>query len=219
MNKLLYSFRHLLPSFLQSIIKWLIIRPNIEFKHLKHIPLALLKKWWIQIGEKVRIRDWISLSGKISIWSYSYLESTGTISASEKNSITIWKFCSIASGVTFLAFNDHNYEALTTYPPEYWTIFLGPTKDLWASIKIWNDVWIGKNAIILSWVTIWTWAVVGAGSVVTKDIPPYAIVGGIPAKVIKYRFSPEVIHQLIESKWRDRNIEKIQKNYHLEFLQ
>ena len=98
-------------------------------------------------------------------------------------------------------------------------VFLAPTRDLWAPIEVGHDVWIGKNATILSWVTIWTWAVVGAGSVVTKDIPPYAIVGGIPAKVIKYRFSPEVIHQLIASQWRDRNIEKIQKNYHLEFLQ
>lgn len=68
-----------------------------------------------------------------------------------------------------------------------------------------NDVWIAHGAIIKAGVSIGNGAVVGAGAVVTKDVPPYAIVGGCPAKVIKYRFDEETINMLIESKWWDLN--------------
>ena len=70
----------------------------------------------------------------------------------------------------------------------------------------------------MKWVTIWTWAVVWAWAVVTKDIPPYAIAVWNPAKVIKYRFSEETIEKLLKSEWRNRDIEKIKKNYNLEFI-
>lgn len=218
MHKFFYSCRNILPTFLQSIIKWLIVSPNIEFRHLRYISLALLQKWWIQIGEKVRIRNWVSFSGKVNIWSYSYLENYCTLAGSEINTITIGKFCSIANGVSFLAFNDHNYAALTSYPPEYGMVFLAPTKDLGAPITIWNDVWIGKNATILPWITIGTGAVVAAGAVVSKDVPPYAIVGGIPAKIIKYRFSQDEIEKLLKSEWWNWDIEEIRKNYDLSFI-
>lgn len=70
-----------------------------------------------------------------------------------------------------------------------------------------NDVWIGEGAIILEGVTIKTGAVVGAYAVVTKDVEPYAIVGGVPAKLIRYRFSKDIISSLLNSKWRDCNEE------------
>lgn len=79
-------------------------------------------------------------------------------------------------------------------------------------VVIGADVWIGTRAIILGGIEIGVGAVVAAGSIVTKDVPPYAIVGGIPAKVIKYRFSADTIEKLITSKWWEADIETIKGN-------
>lgn len=68
-------------------------------------------------------------------------------------------------------------------------------------VKIGNDVWIGTRAMILDGITIGDGAVIGAGAVVTKNVPPYAIVGGVPAKIIKYRFSQDKINELLASQW------------------
>lgn len=84
------------------------------------------------------------------------------------------------------------------------------------SIVIKNDVWIGTNAIIMPGVTLGNGCIVAAGAVVTKDVPDYAVVGGVPAKVIKYRYAPDEIKLLLNSKWWEWSIEKI-KN-HLEIF-
>ena len=78
-------------------------------------------------------------------------------------------------------------------------------------IIVGHDVWIGSRSIIFEGVTIGDGAIVAAGAVVTKDVPPFAIVGGVPAKIIKYRFSPEIISRLLEIKWWDLPDEKITK--------
>ena len=83
-------------------------------------------------------------------------------------------------------------------------------------IKIGNDVWIGVEAMILDGVTIGDGAVIGARTVVTKDIPPYAIAVGVPAKIVKYRFEQEVINRLLEIKWWDFSDDKI--DAHIEFF-
>jgi len=80
-------------------------------------------------------------------------------------------------------------------------------------ITIGHDVWLGSNVIIVDGVNISSGAIVAAGSVVTKDIPPYAIVGGVPAKIIKYRFEKEDIEKLLSTKWWDFKIEFIQDNF------
>ncbi|MHA7967353.1 CatB-related O-acetyltransferase [Paenibacillus sp. CAU 1782] len=82
-------------------------------------------------------------------------------------------------------------------------------------IVIENDVWIGTNAIILPGVTIRNGAIIGAGAVVTKEVPPYAIVGGVPAKIIRYRFEPHIIEALLDIKWWDWDDEKIKANLDL----
>lgn len=79
----------------------------------------------------------------------------------------------------------------------------------WLPINIGNDVWIGVDSIVMDGVTIGDGAIVAAGSVVTKDVPPYAIVGGIPAKVIKYRFDKDVVDKLMEIKWWSLKDEQI----------
>ncbi len=80
------------------------------------------------------------------------------------------------------------------------------------SITIGNDVWIGSGAYIKSGIVIGDGAVIGAGAVVTKDVEPYAIVGGIPAGVIRYRFSREQIECLLKSRWWENDLNWFQKN-------
>lgn len=82
-------------------------------------------------------------------------------------------------------------------------------------VIIGNDVWIGANVVILPGVTIGNGAIIAAGAVVSKDVPDYAIVGGVPAKVIKYRFSPEVIKGLLKIKWWDWEMDEIERNISL----
>lgn len=86
------------------------------------------------------------------------------------------------------------------------------TKNDYWDIVIGNDVWIGYDAVIMSGVTIGDGAIIGTRAVVTKDIPPYTIVGGVPAKPIRKRFSDEIISSLLEIKWWEWSEEKIKKN-------
>lgn len=134
--------------------------------------------------------------------------------------LIIGKFCSIACGAKFL-FNsaNHTLSSLSTYPfPlffEEWGLEKKNVADSWdnkGDIIVGNDVWIGYEAVILSGVTIGDGAVIGARAVVTKDVSPYTIVGGVPAKPIKKRFSEENIKKLQSIRWWDWPKEKIAEN-------
>lgn len=85
--------------------------------------------------------------------------------------------------------------------------------DISFNVVIGNDVWIGSHALILGGVTIGDGAVIAAGAVVTKDVDPYSVVGGVPAKIIKYRFPQNVIDMLLEHKWWDQSFDNIKNNY------
>lgn len=115
---------------------------------------------------------------------------------SDNEKLCIGNFCSIASFTEFLLGGNHNYNKLTTYP--YKVMLFGENSEATSNgpIIIGDDVWIGQRSTILSGVSIGRGAVIAARSVVTKNIPPYAIVGGNPAKIIKYRFDPSVINVL-----------------------
>lgn len=110
--------------------------------------------------------------------------------------LTIGSFVSIAPDVSFVLSGDHHLDRLTTFP-FYSKCIDGRNEAISkGDIVVKDDVWFGVGSIILSGVTIGQGAVIAAGSVVTKDVPPYAIVGGNPAKVIKYRFSESIIKKL-----------------------
>lgn len=141
-----------------------------------------------------------------------------------KDKLIIGKFCSIACGTKFL-FNsaNHTLNSLSTYtfPIFYdeWQQEVIPTKawDNKGDIVIGNDVWIGYEAVILAGVTIGDGAIIGTRAVVTKDVEPYTIVGGVPARPIRKRFSDENINTLLSLKWWDWSVEKIAAN--MEFIQ
>lgn len=111
--------------------------------------------------------------------------------------LTIGNYCSIAEEVTFLLSVDHSTNHLFTYlfKAMYEDTPCATTK---GDIIIEDDVWLGYRSTILSGVRIGKGAIVAAGAVVSKDVPPYAIVGGVPARVLKYRFSDTVIKELID---------------------
>lgn len=134
--------------------------------------------------------------------------------------LIIGKFCSIACGAKFL-FNsaNHTLDALSTYPfPiffEEWGLDRRDVARAWdnkGDIVVGNDVWIGYEAVILAGVTIGDGAIIAARAVVTKDVPPYAIVGGVPAKLIRQRFAPEVVSALLQTRWWDWPKERISQN-------
>lgn len=109
----------------------------------------------------------------------------------------IGNYCSIGGDVTFMLGGEHHTDTLSTYPFKAKIISPGMKEaGSKGSIVVKDDVWIGHGAIILSGVTIGQGAVIAAGSVVNKDVPDYAIIGGTPAKIIKYRFSQEIIEKL-----------------------
>lgn len=131
--------------------------------------------------------------------------------------LVIGKFCSIACGARFL-FNsaNHSLSSLSTYPfPiffEEWGLNVEDVSSAWdnkGDIIIGNDVWIGYEAVILAGVTVGDGAVIGTRALVTKNVPPYTIVGGTPAKELRKRFDDNTISLLLQMKWWDWPVEKI----------
>jgi len=140
------------------------------------------------------------------------------ISWGEGTSLTIGKYCSISRNVTIFLGSEHRTDWVSTYPfPAIWedakSITGHPSTK--GDVIIGNDVWIGYEVTILSGVHIGDGAAIGACSAIAKDVPPYAIVAGNPAQIIRYRFDEETIEKLLKIKWWDWPDEKVKENVHL----
>ncbi|NYJ27559.1 CatB-related O-acetyltransferase [Allomuricauda sp. ARW1Y1] len=164
----------------------------------------------------------------IIVGDYTYYDDFEDVSNFEKNvkyhfdfigdKLIIGKFCMIASGATFIMNGgNHLTEATSAYP---FAIFGGAWQDAMkgksyptkGDTVIGNDVWIGHDATIMPGVQIGHGAIIATKAVVTKNVEPYTIVGGNPAKEIKKRFSEDSIARLLEMKWWDWDLEKITQN-------
>lgn len=177
---------------------------------------------WVEIYPKLKAiypdLDYYCPYGKVELYGkvgkHTYGVNDKTIYSSNLID-AIGSFCSINEHAK-IGMGNHAYDIVTTFPlRKIVSHDYNHNKKVNGKIKIGNDVWIGANAIILPRVTIGDGAIIGAGAVVTKDIPPYAIVGGVPAKIIKYRFESSIIEALLKIKWWNWDDEKIKENLDL----
>lgn len=141
-------------------------------------------------GNGVSIADTVIVSSDVSIGKYSYVNPHSTL-----ENCTVGNYCSISAGVNICP-GEHDLYAISTHP-----FFARDEMPKRPSVVIGHDVLISLNAVILKGVHIGNGAVIGAGAVVTKDVEPYEIVGGVPAKHIRWRFDPETIRRIENTEW------------------
>ncbi len=151
------------------------------------------------------------VSPNVSVGEFTYGVPT-VLCWEAEDRVSIGKFCSIAGSVFLFGGGEHRTDWATTYPfnkifPEFSGITGHPSSK--GPVTIGNDVWLASDCRILSGVTVGDGAVIGANALVTEDVPAYAIVGGNPAKVIRYRFDEETRKKLLEIKWWDWEYDQI----------
>lgn len=190
------------------------------FRKIYMIPFIGNKLKWRMIKktggmqESKKLREFTKEFYKVDVGMYSY----GSVFDKDFNiggkSVTVGKYCSFASNIHYFGAN-HPMNYVSMSPYFYNKSFGKNVVDIKRSeLTIGNDVWCGYGVIITNGCkTIGNGSVIAAGAVVTKDVPPYAVVAGIPARVIKYRFSKEIIDVLEKSKWWDMEPDALLKCY------
>ncbi|WP_178863893.1 CatB-related O-acetyltransferase [Thiomicrorhabdus cannonii] len=150
---------------------------------------------------------------EVKIGDHSYINGLTIYSWGNHSKVVIGKYCSIADEVTIIAGGEHRKERVSTFPfADRWCLNSLSQSETLAKgdVLIGHDVWIGHGATLLSGITIGHGAIIGAKAVVAKDVAPYAIVVGNPAKVINFRFSEEIIAAMLEINWWDWSEENIE---------
>lgn len=178
----------------------------------------------LKIGDHVILGERTVLKGDCFVFG-DYFWSGNDVTITGQNArFETGKFCAVSAQVAFLlGQGNHRIQSISAYPFRHLPWFASPTWtqyfDFEAESKtycrIGHDVWIGTGSIVLPNVHIGTGSVIHAGSVVTRDVSPYAIVGGNPAQIISFRFKQSLIRELLELQWWDWPVEKILRNIEL----
>jgi acetyltransferase-like isoleucine patch superfamily enzyme len=204
------SLSQLLPRSLRGFLKDRLLArkyPTLTFGRDVHIKES-------KFGRHTQIADQVNVY-KCTIGDYSYIE-VGTVLAHA----TLGKFCSVAGGC-YIGLGVHPSREFVSTHPAFYSTSRGlhtsfADRDYlaeYAPVTVGNDVWIGTAAVIRGGISIGDGAIIGAGAVVTRDVPPYAIVGGVPAKLIRYRFDTPTIDFLLAFKWWDKGDDWLKANF------
>lgn len=166
------------------------------------------------IEDNVYIGNNVIISENVHIGRYTHVNRNSEIITGDKNThIIIGRFCAVAPETVIRTDNHTPHRAtISNEVNKLCNINIPSNEKVKGPIEIGNDVWIGQKSIILSNVKIGDGAVIAAGSVVTKDVNAYEIVGGVPSRHIKYRFRPDIIEQLLSIKWWNWSPDRIKRN-------
>lgn len=200
-------------TFLKKAIKNKLLQIKYRSKHLT-IGAGSYVSWHIVFGSCNAIGENVTLVGSV-LGNFTYISRGSFIDGT-----TFGKFCSVGPNVQCGLGKHPSKEFVSTHPIFFSTRkqaqITFADKDYFSekgTIHIGNDVWIGANAIILDDVTIGDGAIIAAGAVVTKDVPPYAIVGGVPAKFIRLRFTEEQVAKLRSVQWWNKDVAWLKENF------
>ena len=205
----------------KELVRFLRIKSFNRKNRNKHIVLdngCLIKSSHLEGHNKVGAG---TILNEVSIGQGSYIGANCRFGSTQ-----IGRFCSIGNYVHTVNGNHPSRDFVSTHPAFYKKQILGyqfnctedfdeysyVDEDNLLCCEIGNDVWIGDSVLILNGVTISDGAIIAAGAVVTCDVPPYAIVGGVPARIIRYRFTGEIIEWLEEYKWWEKSEEWLRDN-------